>query len=62
MRSHQRKTDPYWVFKEVAKFERWWSDNLEMPLLRAMAEKIDAEWRDAMDSANKRVSPPGENP
>jgi hypothetical protein len=37
--------DRYWWLRETAKFERWWHDNMEMPLLRAMAEKMNEIWK-----------------
>ena len=37
--------DRYWWLREAANFDRWWSANVEMPLLREMAEKIDKEWK-----------------
>jgi hypothetical protein len=36
--------DRYWWLRETAKFDRWWHDNMEMPMLRLMAERIDQMW------------------
>jgi len=46
--------DPYWLFKEVAAFEREFSAKVEMPLLAAMAERVDQMWQDAIDKAAKK--------
>jgi hypothetical protein len=43
--------DPYWVFKEAAAFEREFHAKVEMPLLAAMAERVDQMWQDATDKA-----------
>jgi hypothetical protein len=43
--------DPYWLFKEVAAFEREFSAKVEVPLLAAMAERVDRMWQDATDKA-----------
>ena len=44
--NHSTPIDPYWCFREMARFERWWHDNMEMPMLRLMAERIDRMWSD----------------
>jgi hypothetical protein len=46
--------DPYWMFKEVAAFEREVSAKVEVPLLAAMAERVDRMWQDAIDTAAKK--------
>jgi hypothetical protein len=46
--------DPYWLFKEVATFEREWGRKVEQPLLAAMAERVDRMWQDAIDKAAKK--------
>jgi hypothetical protein len=43
--------DPYWVFKEAAAFEREFHATVEMPLLAAMADRVDQMWQDAIDKA-----------
>jgi len=43
--------DPYWLFKEVAEFEREFSAKVEVPLLAAMADRVDQMWQDAIDTA-----------
>jgi hypothetical protein len=45
--------DPYWVFKEAAAFEREFHAKVEMPLLAAMADRVDQMWQDAIDTARK---------
>jgi hypothetical protein len=44
--------DPYWVFKEAAAFEREFSAKVEMPLLAAMAERVDQMWQDVAHNSD----------
>jgi len=46
--------DQYWVFKEAAAFEREFHAKVEMPLLAAMADRVDQMWQDAIDKAAKK--------
>lgn len=41
--------DPYWVFKEAAAFEREFHAKVEMPMLAAMAERVDRMWDEAIE-------------
>lgn len=45
--------DPYWVFKEAAAFEREFHQKVEMPMLAAMADRIDQMWDEAIAKAAK---------
>jgi hypothetical protein len=49
--------DPYWLFKEVASFEREFHAKVEMPLLAAMADRVDQMWQDAIDKTAKKNRP-----
>lgn len=45
--------DPYWVFKEAAAFEREFHAKVELPMLAAMAERVDQMWDEAIAKAKK---------
>lgn len=49
--------DPYWVFKEAAAFEREFHQKVEMPMLAAMADRIDQMWDEAIAKAAKPERP-----
>lgn len=40
--------DPYWLLKEVAAFEREFRTKVELPMLAAMAERVDRIWDEAI--------------
>ena len=46
-------TDPYWLFKEVAAFECEFHAKVELPLLAAMADRVDQMWDEAIAKAKK---------
>ena len=46
--------DPYWVFKEAAAFEHEFQQKVELPMLAAMAERVDRMW----DEAIAKSTPP----
>lgn len=41
--------DPYWLFKEAAAFEREFHVKVELPMLAAMAERVDRMWGEAIE-------------
>ena len=45
------QADPYWVFKEIAVFEREFHAKVELPLLAAMADRVDQMWDEAIAKA-----------
>lgn len=45
--------DPYWLFKEVAAFERRFAREVQQPLLAAMADRVDKMWDEAIAKAEK---------
>ena len=45
--------DPYWVFREAAAFEKEFQQKVELPMLAAMAERIDQMWDEAIAKAAK---------
>lgn len=40
--------DPYWLFKEAAAFDREFHAKVELPMLAAMAERVDRMWDEAI--------------
>ena len=48
--------DPYWVFKEAAAFEWEFQQKVELPLLVAMAERVDRMWDEAIAKSENRAT------
>ena len=49
--------DPYWLFKEAAAFEQEFQQKVELPMLAAMAERIDQMWDEAIAKVAKPERP-----
>lgn len=49
--------DPYWLFKEVAAFEREFVRKVQAPMLAAMVDRIDQMWDEAIAKAAKPERP-----
>jgi hypothetical protein len=46
--------DPYWLFKEVASFERRFAREVQQPLLEAMLAQLDRAWDEANPKDKRR--------
>jgi hypothetical protein len=46
--------DPYWLFKEVASFERRFAREVQQPMLEAMLEQLDRAWGEANPKDKRR--------
>jgi hypothetical protein len=46
--------DPYWLFKEVAAFERRFAREVQQPMLEAMLDQFDRAWDEANPKDKRR--------